>query len=65
MLFNQARFSVKVCKMNTLYVKPNVTLAFFIDGQVVECLYIKLSEYQRSYSSDGLVSVYSFEEKYI
>ena len=68
MLFNQARFSVKVYKMSYLhvYVKPQVTLAFFIDGQVVECLYSQLpSQNLRSYSIDGVVSVYSFEQKYI
>ena len=51
--------------MNYLYVKPHVILAFFRGGQVVECLYSQLPEYQRSYRCDGLVSVYSFEEKYI
>ena len=64
MLFNQAKFSGKVYKMNYLhvYVKPHVTLAFFIEGQVVDSLYSQLpSQNQRSYSSDGMVSVYSFE----
>ena len=65
MLFNQARFSVKVYKMNYLhvYVKPQVTLAFFIDDQVVECLYSQLPKNQRSYLRDGVVSVYSSVER--
>ena len=49
--------------MNYLYVKPHVTLAFFIDDQVVECLYSQLPKNQRSYLRDGVVSVYSSVER--
>ena len=63
MLFNQTRLYVKVYKINYLYVKPHVALAFFIDDQVVECLYSQLPKNQRSYLSDGVVSVYSSVER--
>ena len=63
MLFNQTRLYVKVYKMNYLYVKPHVTLAFFIDDQVFEFLYSQLPKNQRSYLRDGVVSVYSSVER--
>ena len=47
MLFNQARLSVKVYRKNELSICQTSR------GQVVECHYSQLPEYQISYRSDG------------